>query len=1235
MKMNYQFLKFTISVILFLVIAIPTIGQKSKKDIVDKSVNYMEIGPDCKSDPIPSDAQFDLQFEYPVVGGGQQTGIETDGNYIYTTEWNNTNFHKYGIDGTYVDAFNIAGVSNIRDMAYDGTYFYGSNASTTVYIMDFTSQSLISSFTAPTQCRAIAYNEDDDAFYANNWGSDITKFDKTGSYLVSWSVGPVGDSYYGFAYDNYSTGGPYLWGYAQIGATSNELIQMELPLGNETGVYFDVGSVINTQNSLAGGIAIDNNLIPGYWTILGLCQLTSIWGLELCPSGTQPINDIGVMAIVEPSSGVNITASEPVTVTIKNYGTAAQSNFEVSFTLDTGTPVIETITATINGGNTYDHTFATTVDLSVYGTYTFEACTDLVGDEIPGNDCKIKTVENIEPSYCSTSYSNQTDDWISNVTFNTINNSTVAEPGGYGDYISEITSVEQNLSYDLSADVTVNGSWIQHTWAWIDWNQNYDFTDPGEAYDLGETPGTAGTFTLTANITVPGDALPGLTRMRVAELYNADPEPCSVDVYGEAEDYSVEVIYNTNSSFDLKLFLEGPFLYNQMIPYLNLLGYIPLVQPYNTEPWNYGSNESVGAIPNLDVVDWVLVELRKTTGDVTTATADSTIDMKAGFLLKDGSIVGLDGVNPIQLNTLPSGDMYVVIWHRNHLGVISNFPLIETKGVYSYDFTTAANQAYGDSFVMKELNTGIWGVMSGDGLNDTKINNEDKNEVWVPQDDNYGYYEGDFNLDGQVNDPDKVVYWEPNSGKSGMVPGGPRTNWVGEFTCGDVLIDSRDGQSYTTVQIGTQCWMAENLNIGTRIDGVNEMTDNGTIEKYCYDNVEDSCDVYGGLYQWDEMMQYVTIEGTQGICPTDWHLPTDDEWKVLEGTVDSQYGVGDPEWNGGAWRGFDAGKNLKSSSGWINNGNGTNSFGLDILPAGGRGVNGTFIQLGNLVTYSTSTFSWDRQLKSDQEGIWRGHGPDIYGNPVRCIRDESTQINQPPSQPSNPSPVNGAIDQMVNTTLSWTCTDPESDPLTYDVYFGETNPPSVVSSGQTANTYNPGTLNYNITYYWKITAHDDHTNSTEGPVWSITTVALTWQCGDVLIDTRDGQSYNTVQIGTQCWMAENLNIGTRIDGVNEMTDNSTIEKYCYDDLETNCDTYGGLYQWDEMMQYTTTPGVQGICPTGWHLPTDNEWCTLENGVDAGTVSCTAIGWRGIDAGGNLKEIGTTHWNSPNTGATNS
>ena len=131
-------------------------------------------------------------------------------------------------------------------------------------------------------------------------------------------------------------------------------------------------------------------------------------------------------------------------------------------------------------------------------------------------------------------------------------------------------------------------------------------------------------------------------------------------------------------------------------------------------------------------------------------------------------------------------------------------------------------------------------------------------------------------------------------------------------------------------------------------------------------------------------------------------------------------------------------------------------------------------------------------------------------------------------------------------------------------------------------------------------------------------------CPALLLDTRDGKLYPTVQIGTQCWMAQNLNVGAMINGSANQLDNSIIEKYCFNDLESNCAVYGGLYQWDEAMQYVTTPGTQGICPLGWRLPTDADWTTLTSFLGGESV-----------AGGTMKETGSTHWASPNTGATNS
>jgi uncharacterized protein (TIGR02145 family) len=141
-------------------------------------------------------------------------------------------------------------------------------------------------------------------------------------------------------------------------------------------------------------------------------------------------------------------------------------------------------------------------------------------------------------------------------------------------------------------------------------------------------------------------------------------------------------------------------------------------------------------------------------------------------------------------------------------------------------------------------------------------------------------------------------------------------------------------------------------------------------------------------------------------------------------------------------------------------------------------------------------------------------------------------------------------------------------------------------------------------------------------------------CGNDFVDPRDGQVYQSVLIGAQCWMAENLNFGSMILGNYEQTDNGIIEKYCYNDDSNNCSQYGGLYQWNEAMDYTPSQATQGICPTGWHIGTDAEWCTLTTFLDS-TVNCSALNLSGMNAGGTLKATDTTHWHSPNTGATNS
>jgi len=104
--------------------------------------------------------------------------------------------------------------------------------------------------------------------------------------------------------------------------------------------------------------------------------------------------------------------------------------------------------------------------------------------------------------------------------------------------------------------------------------------------------------------------------------------------------------------------------------------------------------------------------------------------------------------------------------------------------------------------------------------------------------------------------------------------------------------------------------------------------------------------------------------------------------------------------------------------------------------------------------------------------------------------------------------------------------------------------------------------------------------------------APAFTCGNNLNDIRDGKVYPTLQLGSQCWMGSNLNYGTMILASSHQRDNCMNEKYCYQDLSANCNVQGANYQWDEIMRYDDTPGLQGLCPPAWHVPTEAEWNTL-------------------------------------------
>jgi hypothetical protein len=204
---------------------------------------------------------------------------------------------------------------------------------------------------------------------------------------------------------------------------------------------------------------------------------------------------------------------------------------------------------------------------------------------------------------------------------------------------------------------------------------------------------------------------------------------------------------------NIKVFLQGPLSSGIMTTGLNSSGLIPNSHPYSGSPWSYSGTESVTSVPNSDIVDWVLVELR-------TGTASSTkVATKACFLKKDGTIVGTDGSSAPQFTGQSSGNYYVVIKHRNHLAIMTATAISLSSNSSQYDFTTGQSQAYGTN-PMKQVGS-VYAMYAGDanGNGQIKYNGSGNDRAIILGQVNANslsvavtnrYHGADFNLNGQI-----------------------------------------------------------------------------------------------------------------------------------------------------------------------------------------------------------------------------------------------------------------------------------------------------------------------------------------------------------------------------------------------------------------------------------------------------------------------------------------------------
>jgi uncharacterized protein (TIGR02145 family) len=392
-----------------------------------------------------------------------------------------------------------------------------------------------------------------------------------------------------------------------------------------------------------------------------------------------------------------------------------------------------------------------------------------------------------------------------------------------------------------------------------------------------------------------------------------------------------------------------------------------------------------------------------------------------------------------------------------------------------------------------------------------------------------------------------TVYLSSSSSSDGWswdVPKEQRLN--PEITYG-TMTDPRDNKEYKTIKIGNQTWMAENLNYydkenpSLKSKSWCQGKPNGDHDA----NGENAatCDVTGRLYSWvaaiDSAKLYtdksldcgmdkscilpVTV---QGICPDGWHLPDTTEWRTLFNAAGGQSA---------------AGKHLKSQTGWISKGNGTDTFGFSALPAGRWFTDLMPTDRYKLSDVGEKAFFWTSTKAKEEEGahyILLNSSGEIdwyiikwdWGYPVRCLKDDSSSFI------------------------------PHVEPC----------------------------------------KTEDADNCKHG----------------TLTDSRDGQTYKTVVIGTQTWMAENLNL-------------ETANSYCFKDVDSNCTKFGRLYTWASAMDSagtwstnskncgyrktcSQTYPVQGVCPTGWHIPTFFEWRILFTAIGSASTASKKLkstsGW---------------------------
>ena len=371
----------------------------------------------------------------PTTIGTSLAGVIWTGTEFWCAKWNSADIYTADASGNLTGNFTISGITGARSFTTDSSHIYIGAAGGSIYKVDPATKTLVSTIsTSVASCRYVTYdptlNSNAGGFWTGAYASDITSVSMTGTTLSTISSAIHGlTGIYGMAYDNFSTGGPFLWAFDQ-GGNDADIIQLDMS-GNPTGLMHDANSDLGAGGGLSGGLFICNNYFPGTTSIIGIVQGESLFSYELYAAYVNCISPYGFSFSNFTTNSVDLTWTGSANALSYNveYGISGFSQGNGTFLNDTSNSYSFTGLLTSQEYEVYIQALCDSSDSSLWaGPISFST---LCIETAP-------YLENFDNSFpnCFSQTSNDLFDWTLNsgTTASTATGPTDDITGG-GDYI--------------------------------------------------------------------------------------------------------------------------------------------------------------------------------------------------------------------------------------------------------------------------------------------------------------------------------------------------------------------------------------------------------------------------------------------------------------------------------------------------------------------------------------------------------------------------------------------------------------------------------------------------------------------------------------------------------------------------------------------------------------------------------------------------------------------------------